>query len=168
MTSFEFENGGCNGRSGSGAAVLILSFFLQGSSSSALEGEWCSGWSPSQVIIPQPSQTWTLGEEKDSNSLSQIRGGGASGSYLLLLSCPWSSHKVGQISSHMLPFKLSIILSCVFTDNFGQVLSFYWHIVHCIVETKFLGHWTQRILATLTLVGIYSQRRDTSVTLMWH
>ena len=70
MTSFEFENGGCNGRSGSGAAVLILSFFLQGSSSSALEGEWCSGWSPSQVIIPQPSQAWTLSEEKDNKTLS--------------------------------------------------------------------------------------------------
>ena len=137
MTSFEFENGGCNGRSGSGAAVLILSFFLQGSSSSALEGEWCSGWSPSQVIIPQPSQTWTLSEEKDSNSLSQIRGGGASGSFLLLLSFPWSSHKVGQISSHVLPFKLSIILSCVFTDNFGSVKLSYILCTVYIVETNF-------------------------------
>ena len=84
-----------------------------------------------------PAFTAGLSVKKKTTKLSQIRGGGASGSFLLLLSCPWSSHKVGQISSHVLSFKLSIILSCVFTDNFGSVKLSYILCTVYIVETNF-------------------------------
>ena len=168
MTSFEFENGGCNGRSGSGAAVLILPFSLQGSSSSALEGEWCSGWSPSQVIIPQPSQV-------DSQWRKRLK---------LSLTDPWR-WRVGIILA-LLTF-LPLVVPQGWSNIFSSVaLNFqsYFHVFSRIIlevlsfltycalyislRPNILGHWTQRIFATLTLVGIYSQRRDTSVTLVWH